>query len=247
MIIFPAVDIHAGQVVRLRQGRKEECAVFHDSPLEMARHWEKLGARYIHVIDLDGAFADRDPNFESIGQIARNLGIPIQVGGGIRTLERCDEYIQAGARRLIIGTVALENPELFASMCGKYPGRIGVSLDAADGILKTRGWLADSRTSLEEAIRMAEAAGAAFIIYTDISRDGTRQGLNALALQKLLSLTELPVIAAGGVNTLEDIKKCHALKSAGNLEGVISGKALYEKTLDLGEALHWLEEVEKGF
>lgn len=245
MIIFPAVDIRGGKVVRLRQGKKDECEVFHDSPLEMAQHWRKLGAGFLHIVDLDGAFADREANFESIENIAANLDIPVQVGGGIRTLDRCDQYIAAGARRLIIGTVALEKPDLFAAMCGKYPDRIGISLDAADGILKTRGWLSDNPTSLEAALKLAEDAGAAFVIYTDISRDGTRQGINAAALEKLLTLTRLPVIAAGGVNTLEDIKKCHALKAAGNLEGVISGKALYEKTLDLPQALQWLAEAEK--
>lgn len=246
MIIFPAVDIRAGQVVRLRQGRKDECAVFHDSPLAMARHWQSQGASYLHIVDLDGAFADRRPNFESIAEIARNVDIPVQVGGGIRTLERCAQYIEAGAGRLIIGTVALENPDLFSAMCSSHPGRIGISLDAADGVLKTRGWLANSKASLEDAVRLAEKAGAAFIIYTDISRDGTRQGLNTKALEKILAIASLPVIAAGGVNTLADIKKCHALSAKGNLEGVISGKALYEKTLDLREALYWLEEAKKA-
>lgn len=233
MIIFPAIDIRMGKVVRLKQGKKEESTIFNENPLETAKYWLAQGARFLHIIDLDGAFTDNEANRECIKQIASTLDVPVQTGGGIRSLDICSEYLDAGVSRLIIGTAALENPELFAEMCAAYPGKIGVSLDAANGALKTRGWLADSGLDLKEAVARVEKAGAAFIVFTDISRDGMQSGLNLETLKALLGWTSLPVIGAGGVNTLEDIRKCQLLASQGNLEGVISGRALYEKTLDL--------------
>lgn len=242
MRIYPAIDIQRGHAVRLRQGRKEDFTIFADSPLDAARHWRDLGATWLHVVDLDGAFSGSLANAPVIGAIAAELGLPVQVGGGIRTEQAARQYLDAGVTRLIIGTLALEEPDAFQRLCATFPGRIGVSLDADQGLLKTRGWLNDSGISVNEILPDLEKAGAAFIIYTDISRDGMHSGINLDALENILQSTSLPVIAAGGVSTLEDIANVYELRSRGNLDGVITGRALYEKTLDLPQALAWLAQ-----
>lgn len=244
MTIFPAVDIRYGQAVRLRQGRKEDMTVFDADPLKMARQWRDQGARWLHVIDLDGAFDGNRTNAALIGRICGELDIPVQVGGGIRTIEDAVAYLDAGVTRVIIGTTALEQPDVFAAMCVSFPGKVGVSLDAEKGKLKTRGWLADSGLEIADVLPRLEASGAAFIIYTDIERDGMHSGINLQAFEKLLQTTSLPVIAAGGITNMDDVKNIYALKKYKNLEGMITGRALYEKTLNLAEALVWLEGEE---
>lgn len=243
MIIFPAVDIQDGKAVRLKQGRKDECTIFADSPIEAARRWQTQGAKYLHVIDLDGAFDGVCANAKLIGAITRETALPVQVGGGIRTLDAAHQYLDSGVTRLIIGTIALENPELFARICAEFPGRIGVSLDADNGLLKSRGWVADTGMNVAQVLPRIAEAGAAFVIYTDITRDGMHSGPNLEALQKLLSMTPLPVIAAGGVSTLTDIQAITQLRSFGNLEGAISGRALYDGTLDLTEAMEYCKRL----
>ncbi len=240
MIIFPAVDIQNGQGVRLRKGVREDVTVYANDPVELARRWQKDGASWLHVIDLDGAFSGRSGNRDAITRIVRETGLKVQIGGGIRSLETAAWYLEAGATRLIIGTIALEDPGLLRRMCREFPGRIGVSLDGSNGRLKTRGWVRDAGTSLENVAPGLEDAGAAFIIYTDIERDGSQSGINPAALLSLLRLTRLPVLAAGGVATLADIKALHELRNAGNLEGVISGRAICEGSLNLREANDWL-------
>lgn len=240
MIIFPAVDIRHGKAVRLRQGRKEDETVFAENPLDAALEWERQGAEWLHAVDLDAAFGEA-PNFKAIAEITKALKIPAQIGGGIRSRETAERYFDAGARRLIIGTMALENPDAFAELCALYPGRIGVSLDAAGGLLKSRGWLADTRLRAADVVPELEDRGAAFIIYTDIERDGTRQGLNLKAVKELLDLARVPVLIAGGVSTMDDIKAARSLNESGRLQGVISGRALYDKTLSLPEASAWLK------
>lgn len=242
MIIFPAIDIQDGKVVRLRQGKKDQSSVFDDNPAQMAKKWQKQGCKWLHIVDLDGAFADASPNFDVIAQITASAAAPVQVGGGIRNMDVCRRYFDAGAARLIIGTAALENPELFQEMCAEWPGKIGASLDAENGRLKSRGWLRDANLQVEDILEDIFKAGASFIIYTDISRDGMQSGLNFPALRALLAKTPLPVIAAGGVSNMQDIKEAHELSLKTNLEGVICGRALYEHTLDLAECLQWLEK-----
>lgn len=244
MIIFPAVDLRHGKAVRLKQGRKEDVTVFGDDPVELALEWQRQGAQWLHVVDLDAAFGE-EPNIGTIRKIVSALDIPVQLGGGVRTPEIAEDYMKAGASRLIIGTLALEDPGTFGQICARFPGHIGVSLDAVDGMLKSRGWLADTRSHFRDVIPQLESCGAAFIIYTDIERDGMQSGPNLETLRQLLTLTRLPVIVAGGVATLEHIKAIHALSSLGKLEGVISGRALYEKTLDLSQANQWLETHKK--
>lgn len=237
MIIFPAVDIQGGRAVRLKKGRKEDVTIFADNPIEAARHWQQKGAQWLHIVDLDGAFEGKCANAALIGAITSEVGIPIQVGGGIRTIEDAKRYLDAGVTRLIIGTVALEKPQILKKMCNLFPDKIGVSLDGDDGILKTQGWVKDSGKKIEDVIPELENAGVSFIIYTDIERDGMHSGVNIDALKRLLNITKLPVIAAGGVSTLADIKNIYNLRNAGNLEGVISGRALYDGSLQLEEAL----------
>lgn len=242
MIIFPAVDIQKGKAVRLKQGRKDDATVYGEDPLEMARCWREQGAEWLHVIDLDAAFNGKSDNAFIIGQISRELGLPVQAGGGIRDVETAARYLDAGVTRLITGTVALEDEKTFAQMCAEFPGRIGVSLDARNGILQSRGWVKDAGKKAADVLPRLEDAGAAFIIYTDIERDGMESGLNFEALGKLLKISSLPIIAAGGVANLEDVRKAYeAFGNHPGFEGIVSGRAIYEKSLDLAEAIAWLK------
>lgn len=245
MILFPAVDIKNGQCVRLRQGRADDVTVFSPDPTAMARHWADLDAAWLHLVDLDGAFDGLPVNFELIRRICAEVAIPVQLGGGIRDLATARRYIEAGVRRLIIGTMALEEPEVFGKLCTAWPGRIGVSLDAVDGVLKTKGWVADSGLTVDLVLPRLMKQGAAFIIYTDISRDGMHSGVNFAAMEYLVRKTAIPVIAAGGVTRLEDIQTLFPLSEHG-LEGVITGRAIYEGTLDFQEALAWIAGACKG-
>ncbi|WP_415519139.1 MAG: 1-(5-phosphoribosyl)-5-[(5-phosphoribosylamino)methylideneamino]imidazole-4-carboxamide isomerase [Desulfovibrio aminophilus] len=239
MILFPAVDIKDGQCVRLAQGREDAVTVFSPDPVAQARHWADLGSSWLHVIDLDGAFSGQPRNAELVRRICSEVSIPVQLGGGIRDAATARAYIQAGVRRLIIGTIALTEPEVFAAICREFPGRVGVSLDAVDGRLKTKGWVEDAGLTIFDVLPRLEADGAAFIIYTDISRDGMQTGVNLKALEALCEATRLPVIAAGGVHTLDDLKALAPLTKK-SLEGAISGRAIYTGTLDVREALDWI-------
>lgn len=244
MIVFPAVDLQGGKAVRLKQGRAEASTVFYDDPVAAALHWQELGAQWLHLVDLDGAFQGVSVNAELVAAICRALDIPVQLGGGVRDEAAARLWFQAGVRRLIIGTLALEQPDEFARLCGLFPGRIGVSLDAVNGSLKTRGWVEDAGRTVDEVLPELTGAGAAFIIYTDIARDGMQSGVNLPMLTRLARTSPVPVIAAGGVATLDDIKVLYPLSVSSNLEGAISGRALYEGTLDLPQALAWIREQE---
>ncbi|MBR4742180.1 MAG: 1-(5-phosphoribosyl)-5-[Desulfovibrio sp.] len=240
MIIFPAVDIQKGKAVRLKQGIADAVTVFSDNPVSCALHWQKLGAKWLHVIDLDGAFAGNARNFSLVKEICQALTIPVQLGGGIRSIETASRYLDCGVDRLIIGTMALEDEDLFATLCKTYPQKIGVSLDAQNGILKTRGWVSDSAKNIFDVLPAITAQGAAFLIYTDIARDGMQSGPNLEMLKKLLQKTTIPILAAGGIATLDDIKALYPLSINSMLAGVISGRALYEGSLQLEEANNWL-------
>ena len=241
MILFPAVDIKDGQCVRLRQGLADQVTVFSTDPEAMARHWAGQGAKWLHLVDLDGAFSGAPKNFDLIARICADVGIPVQLGGGIRDLGTAEAYIRAGVSRLIIGTMALADPETFALLCTAFPGRIGVSLDAVDGRLKTKGWVEDSGLVVDDVLPRVTRAGTAFLVYTDISRDGMQSGINIKAMERLLAATSLPVIAAGGVHALADVQALHPLAAQG-LAGVITGRAIYAGTLDFAAASRWLDE-----
>lgn len=238
MIVFPALDIQDGKAVRLVRGRKEQTTVFSLQPLEMARRWRADGASWLHIVDLDGAFSGSLANAGIISAICNELDMSIQIGGGIRNCESAAKYLDAGAARLIAGTAALENSFEFEKMCSLFPGKIGVSLDAESGILKTRGWVKSSGIRAAEILKQLVEQGAAFAVYTDIERDGTHSGININGLKEILEISAVPVIAAGGISTIEDIRNiCQNFSAYKNLEGIITGRALYEKTLSLPEAL----------
>ena len=240
MILFPAVDIQNGKAVRLRQGRAQESTVFAADPVEAALAWQKRGARWLHVVDLDGAFDGTPQSKHIVRRMCSALSIPVQLGGGIRDLTTAKAYLDAGVTRLIIGTLAVEQPELFAQVCAAFPGCIGVSLDAERGRLKSRGWVADTGQRVDDVLPSLLAAGAAFIIYTDIERDGMQSGVNVAALEHVATKACVPVIAAGGVATLADVQRLYPLTRTTHLEGVVSGRALYEGTLNLEEANAWI-------
>uniref|UniRef100_I2Q0M0 1-(5-phosphoribosyl)-5-[(5-phosphoribosylamino)methylideneamino] imidazole-4-carboxamide isomerase n=1 Tax=Desulfovibrio sp. U5L TaxID=596152 RepID=I2Q0M0_9BACT len=239
MILFPAVDIKDGQCVRLKQGLADEVTVFSPDPVAMARHWVDLGALWLHLVDLDGAFSGKPKNFDLIRRICAGVSVPVQLGGGIRDAATAAAYLEAGVRRLIIGTMALAEPDAFAAVCAAHPGRVGVSLDAVDGRLKVKGWVEDAGLGVEDVLPRLKDQGAAFVVYTDISRDGMQSGVNQEALARLLALTDLPVIVAGGVATLDDVKALYPYSQKG-LQGVITGRAIYAGTLDFGEAMAYI-------
>ena len=236
MLIIPAIDLKDGKCVRLRQGRAEEVTVFGDDPVAMGLKWQEAGAQLLHVVDLDGAFSSEPKNLKSIQALRRALSIPIELGGGIRTLDSLAAYIELGIDRLILGTVVLKDPDLAALACSTYPGRIAFGLDAKDGFLAVQGWTETSRkTALEVAQELAKLKPAAFI-YTDIARDGVKTGVNIAATQTLAASVDIPVIASGGVSSLDDIKALLPLEPLGVI-GVITGRALYDGSLDLKEAI----------
>jgi phosphoribosylformimino-5-aminoimidazole carboxamide ribotide isomerase len=245
VILFPAVDIKDGRCVRLEQGKADAVTVFGDDPAESALSWVRLGAQWLHIVDLDGAFSGLPRNFELVKRICAEAKIPVQLGGGIRDIATAKAYVEAGVTRLIIGTIALEQPELFAEMCAALPGKVGVSLDAVNGQLKSRGWVADAGLTVADVLPRIEAAGASFIIYTDIARDGMQSGVNLPALTALCEATRLPVVAAGGVTNLDDLKNLAPLAAKG-LQGAITGRAIYAGTLDFAEGLAFTKGLQKA-
>lgn len=240
MIIFPAVDIQKNKAVRLTQGKADQSTVFLENPIDAAKMWEDKGAKYLHIVDLDGAFDGNAISYNTIEKICSSIKIPVQLGGGIRNEDTVKAYLDAGVTRLIIGTMALEDPKLFQKLCEKYTGKIGISLDADNGKLKSRGWIKDTSLEINDILPRIQEDGASFIIFTDISRDGMQTGINIKTLKEIAQNSKIPVIAAGGVATLQDIKDIYPLTKSTSLIGAISGKALYTGTLDLIEANNWI-------
>lgn len=236
MDVIPAIDLLGGQCVRLFQGDYNQVEVFKTDPVSLAKHWQHLGAPRLHVVDLDGAKTGAPTNYPIIAAIVAALEIPVQVGGGVRSRATVTDLLALGVDRVILGTAALENPDLVAAVAAEFPERIWVGLDARQGYVATRGWLTTSTVLATDLAQQMAAMGVAGFIYTDIQRDGTLQGPNIDALRELLAATERPVIASGGVSSLTDILNLFALNPQG-LTGVIVGKALYTGTLDLKEAL----------
>ncbi|MCE5335544.1 MAG: 1-(5-phosphoribosyl)-5-[(5-phosphoribosylamino)methylideneamino]imidazole-4-carboxamide isomerase [Desulfobacteraceae bacterium] len=236
MIIFPAIDLKGGVCVRLMQGDPDRATVYGQDPVAVARHWEAQGAEWLHLVDLDGAFSKAPVNNGVILDIARTVSIPVQVGGGIRTLENAEAYLSGGVARVILGTVALRQPELVTQACGAYPGRIALGLDARDGLVAVEGWKESTRTDAVSLVRSFGGLPLAAVIYTDIHRDGMRTGVNIEATRRLMEETGVPVIASGGVSSMDDVESLLPLVPLG-LMGVITGRAIYEGTLDLREAI----------
>lgn len=236
MIIIPAVDIKNGKCVRLFQGRMDAETVFSDDPAAMARKWAEMGAQLLHLVDLDGAIEKRPKNLPAIQSIINSVKAPVQVGGGIRDMETIRMYIDAGVERIIIGTEAVRNPSLVRDACREFPGSIIVGIDARDGRVAIEGWTETTETTAIELARQFEDAGVAAINFTDIHRDGMQTGPNLEATRRLAEAITIPVVASGGVSTIDDIKNLLPLESSG-VTGVITGRALYEGTLDLAAAL----------
>lgn len=242
MIIFPAIDIRGGRCVRLTEGRFDKETVFADNPADMALKWAAAGAEYLHVVDLDGALAGKSVNLAVVSTIAKSVNIPIQLGGGIRTLDNIEEVLAAGVSRVILGSVAVRNPELVREACRKFGNKIVVGIDARDGQAAVDGWEVAGGVGAEELAKKMAEAGVARIIYTDISRDGTLQGVNVAATASLAKAAGIPVIASGGVKSLEDITALKAANSDGGIEGVIVGKAIYTGAVDVAAAIRLAKE-----
>ena len=236
MIVIPAIDLKGGKCVRLLQGRMEDATVYSEDPAGTAAHFESLGAELIHVVDLDGAFAGESKNLSSIKKILSAVKVPIEVGGGIRNMETIDSLLGLGVNRVVLGTAALEVPELLILACKKYPGRIVAGIDAKDGKVAVRGWGEVSSVTVDDLAKRMEDACVRAIIYTDISRDGMMTGHNVEATKRLAGQVSTPIIASGGVKDISDIKALMEIESLG-VEGVITGKAVYSGALDLKEAI----------
>ncbi|MFZ5996875.1 MAG: 1-(5-phosphoribosyl)-5-[(5-phosphoribosylamino)methylideneamino]imidazole-4-carboxamide isomerase [Nitrospirota bacterium] len=234
MLVIPAIDLKGGLCVRLLQGRKEDATVYSDDPAATARKWESYGAKLLHVVDLDGAFTGDQKNLESIQRIRGAVSMGIEVGGGIRDMQRIDTLIGLGIDRVILGTVAVENPELVQMACTKYPGRVLVGIDAKNGLVAVKGWVEVTQVTAKELALRMQGYGAAGIIYTDIAKDGMMTGPNIEATREMVETLRIPVIASGGISSLDDIKKLLQIQG---LWGAITGKALYSGSLDLGEAI----------
>lgn len=234
MIIIPAIDLKDGLCVRLLQGREEALTAYSSDPAEVAKRWAGAGADLIHLVDLDGAFSGHQKNLDSVVRIRRAVDVALELGGGVRTLQRVDALMELGIDRVIIGTAALKDPKVVDRACDKHPGRILVGIDAKDGKVAVEGWVEVSDARAGEFARDMQRRGVAGIIYTDIARDGMMTGPNIPALRDMVKTVSIPVIASGGVSSLEDLKRLMTIE---RLWGAITGKALYEGRIDLAEAV----------
>ncbi|MFN3481083.1 MAG: 1-(5-phosphoribosyl)-5-[(5-phosphoribosylamino)methylideneamino]imidazole-4-carboxamide isomerase [Thermodesulfovibrionales bacterium] len=234
MLIIPAIDLKNGKCVRLLQGRADATTEYSDNPVEMAKRWASLGARLIHIVDLDGAFTGDQKNIESIKEIRKAVTLDIEVGGGIRDMERIEMLLGLGINRVILGTVAIERPELVKEACKRFPERIIAGIDARDGRVAIKGWVETTDIKATELALRMQDYGVWGIIYTDISRDGMLTGPNIPTIKEMVETVNIPVIASGGVSSIDDIKR---LKEIKGLYGVITGKALYTGAIDLKEAI----------
>ena len=236
MILFPAIDLKDGKCVRLKLGEMSEATVFNDDPAAQARAFETQGFTYLHIVDLNGAFAGKPVNGAAVEAILAAISIPAQLGGGIRDMATIEHWLAKGLRRVILGTAAVRDPALVREACRKFPGRIAVGIDAKGGKVAVEGWAETSELSAIDLARRFEDAGVAAIIYTDIERDGVLAGLNLAATAALARATRIPVIASGGLASIDDVKALLTPEYA-MLEGAITGRALYDGRLDPREAL----------
>jgi phosphoribosylformimino-5-aminoimidazole carboxamide ribotide isomerase len=234
MIIIPAIDLKEGKCVRLLQGRKEDVTVYSDDPVATARRWADTGAELIHIVDLDGAFSGEQKNLEAVKAIRESVDVKLELGGGIRDMKRIDLLVEIGIDRVILGTIATEEPELVRNACSKHPGKVIVGIDAKDGKVAVRGWVEVTGHDAIGFARTVEGHGAAGIVYTDISRDGMLSGPNVEATRTMADSVGIPVIASGGIKSIEDIRN---LLKAGSIWGAITGKAIYSGSLDCREAI----------
>ena len=235
MLIIPAIDLKDGRCVRLFQGEMDKETVYFDNPVEAARHWVDEGATFLHIVDLNGAVEGRPVHTNEIAAICKQSGLKVELGGGLRSLGAVETALNLGVFRVVIGTAAYSNAEFLQALCKKFPGKIVVGIDARQGKVAVKGWKETTSMDGVELAKRCEQDGASRIIYTDISRDGTRQGVNVEEILKIARSVKVPIIASGGVATLEDIRQLIPLEKEG-VEGVIVGKALYAKSFSFAEA-----------
>ncbi|HEU4480953.1 MAG TPA: 1-(5-phosphoribosyl)-5-[(5-phosphoribosylamino)methylideneamino]imidazole-4-carboxamide isomerase [Actinomycetota bacterium] len=243
--VFPAVDISQGRCVRLLQGQFGSETVYSDDPVKVAIGFCRAGARWLHIVDLDGAKTGTPANRELVLEVVKRSSCPVQAGGGMRSLDDVEEVLAAGANRAVLGTVALEDPDAMAKACKRYGERIAVSLDAKGGELASHGWTVGTGIPVLDAVKAFEDAGVSWFVYTDVSRDGTLGGPDVDGLLKVAGATKLPVIASGGISSLEDLRTVARLRSEG-IAGAIVGRALYEHKFDIREAMIAADEVVAG-
>lgn len=236
MTVYPAIDLRGGQCVRLVEGDFARETIYGDDPVAMARRWEGAGARWLHVVDLDGARAGAPVQTDVVARICRAVRMPVQVGGGLRDEAAVRRVLDAGAARAIVGTVAVRDPALCERLCATFPGEIVVGIDARDGMARVAGWEEGSMVRAADLARAMAACGAAAIVYTDIARDGTEKGLNVDETVAVARAAKIPVIASGGVGTIDHVKAV-AARHADGIDGVIIGRALYTGAIDLRDAL----------
>ena len=234
MILYPAIDLKDGQCVRLLKGNMSAATVFSDDPGALAKAFQDAGAEWLHLVDLNGAFAGKSVNALAVAAILKSTSIPAQLGGGIRSLEAIETWVNKGVARVILGTVAVEDPTLVREAARAFPGKIAIGLDARNGFVATRGWAEETKIMVTDLARTFEDAGIAAIIYTDIDRDGAMGGPNIPATEALARAVSVPVIASGGVSSMNDLTR---LRDTGVISGAISGRAIYEGAIDLKKAL----------
>tara|TARA_Y100001968_G_C19407802_1_gene744647 strand:+ start:783 stop:1553 length:771 start_codon:yes stop_codon:yes gene_type:complete len=241
MEIIPAIDLLKGKCVRLNQGNYNKVTQFNNDPVTQAIEWQRLGATRIHLVDLDGAKTGLPINDSAIKSIKSVLDIPLQIGGGIRTIERAEELLNYGLDKVILGTIAIEEPNLMKKLVDRNPGKIIIGIDAKDGKVATRGWISQTETKATDLAKRISSLDIASIISTDISTDGTLQGPNISALEEMALASHKPVIASGGVGTMADLLSLLTIENIG-ISGVIVGRALYEGTIDLKEAIERISQ-----
>ena len=233
MLIIPAIDLRRGKCVRLLRGEPDKETVYFDNPGDVARHWEQLGAAFLHVVDLDGAFEGRPAQMELVKRIAQSVAVPVEIGGGIRDWDTVNAYLQTGLNRVILGTKALQSVEWLAELCRAYPGRIVAGVDATGGMVAVKGWLEVSEITTLDLAAKLRGIGLRAAIFTDISRDGTLEGPNLEATREFAERIEAPVIASGGIGNLDHVRALARLP----IEGMIIGRALYSNAVSLPDAI----------
>jgi phosphoribosylformimino-5-aminoimidazole carboxamide ribotide isomerase len=236
VIILPAIDLKEGRCVRLEQGLMDKDTVYNDDPAAQALQWQEQGGELLHMVDLDGAFAGVPKNKAAIEAIVKAIDIPSELGGGVRDIATIEAYLELGVDRVILGTIAKENPALVEEACKKFPGHIVVGIDAKDGLVAVRGWADVTEKLATEMAKEMEGFGVEAIIYTDIARDGMMRGPNIAATKALAESINIPVIASGGLSSLDDIRNLMAIEASG-VSGVIAGKAIYSGAINLREAV----------
>jgi phosphoribosylformimino-5-aminoimidazole carboxamide ribotide isomerase len=236
MIIIPAIDIKDGKCVRLFKGEEEKVTVFSDHPSEVAKEWEDAGAKWIHVVDLDGAFSGKPKNYNVIKSIVDTVSCPVQVGGGIRNIDTVREYVKMGVKRIILGTAAFSDQDFLRNACSEFPQEIAVGIDTKNGKIAVKGWTEVIDQSTQEVMRNLHEVGVSVVLNTNIDRDGTMEGINIDGARQFIEESPIPVIASGGIATMEDLEKLASIEHLG-LYGAILGKSIYTGSINLKEAI----------